>query len=136
MKAFFNKYKMPCSAVLAVAVLYALLFALGITCPIKYVTGISCPGCGMSRACFSALRLDFEAAFSYHPLWILLLPFAVALILLRVKKKRLALRICVFAGAVLMLVVFIWRLFTCTNGVVVAQPQNGLIGRIIQKLWG
>ncbi len=38
----------------------------GITCIFKNFLGFSCPGCGMTRACLSALRLDFNTAFSYH----------------------------------------------------------------------
>lgn len=136
MKAFFNKYKGAISAVFAVVALYALLFALGITCPIKYIAGVSCPGCGMSRACAAALRLDFSAAFSYHPLWILLLPFAVTLGVLLAKRKRRAVRVCVGVGVALMLAVYVWRLATSTGDVVVAEPQNGLVGRIIRKLFG
>ena len=38
-------------------------------CPYSYIFGISCPGCGMTRAFYSILKLDFEGAFYYHPLW-------------------------------------------------------------------
>ena len=38
-------------------------------CPAKKLFGIDCPGCGLTRACLSALRLDFRSAFEYHPLF-------------------------------------------------------------------
>ena len=57
------------TAVLAVALFYGALQLAGITCPIKYITGISCPGCGMTRAWLSVLRLDIAAAFGYHYLF-------------------------------------------------------------------
>lgn len=47
-------------------------------CPLKFTTGISCPGCGMTRAFGALLKLDFEMAFYYHPLW----PLAVLSIVL------------------------------------------------------
>ena len=47
---------------------YGVLTILGIGCPIKYLTGISCAGCGMTRAWRCVLKLDFARAFSYHPL--------------------------------------------------------------------
>lgn len=48
-----------------------LLFwvAMGWPCTFRSVTGIPCPGCGLSRAWLAALRLDFTAAFAYHPMF-------------------------------------------------------------------
>ena len=57
------------------AVLGCLLIAwvaLALPCPIRFLTGIPCPGCGMSRAWLAVLQLDIAAAFSYHPMfWVL-----------------------------------------------------------------
>ena len=134
MKAFWLKYKRGLTATAAVVLLYALLSAVGVGCPIKYLLGISCPGCGMTRACLNALRLDFAAAFYYHPLWVLLLPFAVAFALLWRCQKRFALRILVGCGVVLMLTVWVWRIVTHRGDVVVIAPQNGLIGRGVRTI--
>ena len=38
-------------------------------CPVKFWTGVSCPGCGMTRAWLSALTLHLDLAFAYHPLF-------------------------------------------------------------------
>lgn len=38
-------------------------------CPFDFIFGISCPGCGMTRALISALHFDFSMAFYYHPLF-------------------------------------------------------------------
>ena len=54
-------------AVTAVVVLYTAMESIGITCPIKFITGISCAGCGMSRAWMAFLQLDIAKAFAYHP---------------------------------------------------------------------
>ncbi len=54
------------TAVLTVFSAYIILFY---RCPIKLITGKDCPGCGMTRAIIAALRFDFSAAFSYHPLF-------------------------------------------------------------------
>lgn len=56
-------------AILIIAAFYAVMELAGITCPIRYLTGISCAGCGMSRAWISLLRLDAASAFAYHPLF-------------------------------------------------------------------
>lgn len=58
---------------------YALLAAaavllLDVGCVFRRITGIPCPGCGMTRAHLAALRLDFRGAFYYHPLWFLPVP--------------------------------------------------------------
>ena len=60
------------AALAVIAVSYMILQGLGISCPIKFVTGISCAGCGMTRA-WKALLFhgDFRQAFYYHPLFLL-----------------------------------------------------------------
>ena len=42
---------------------------LGIGCPIRSLTGIPCPGCGLTRAWKAALELDLITAFHYHPMF-------------------------------------------------------------------
>lgn len=62
-------------------VILASLF-LGSACPTYLIFGFCCPFCGMTRAHLAALRLDFAAAFYYHPafftgmplLWLLIHP--------------------------------------------------------------
>ena len=54
---------------LALAAAFLLLNLVGIGCPIKFLTGISCPGCGMTRAWISIFKLDLAAAFRYHPMF-------------------------------------------------------------------
>ena len=53
-------------------ILSALLF--GWNCPIKYLTGVPCPGCGLSRALAALLRLDFRTALRFHPMVFVLPP--------------------------------------------------------------
>lgn len=50
-------------------VLYLLLKLLGwlpSQCPFRTVTGLPCPGCGLTRASMALLRGDWKAAFAYH----------------------------------------------------------------------
>lgn len=121
----------PC--VLAVALAYGLMFALGITCPIRFLTGISCPGCGMTRAVFSALRFRFVEAFRFHPLWILLLPAVASIGYLSFKKKRNARRAVLIACAVLLLAVYIFRL-TMGSEIVTFEPSQGAMVRLIRRI--
>ena len=54
------------TACIIFAVVLAVMIALKIPCPINKFAGIPCPGCGMTRAWLSALRLDFADAFRMH----------------------------------------------------------------------
>ena len=64
--------------VLVVALYYAVSWFIG--CPVRFFLGISCPGCGITRAWLAALTLDFPKAFSLHPLfWTV--PFLVLAVL-------------------------------------------------------
>ncbi len=56
------------SGTLVFLLIIFLMQKAGISCIYKYFFGLECPGCGMTRAFLSFLRLDFKAAFSYHPM--------------------------------------------------------------------
>lgn len=58
---------------LALLVYEAILFALGVTCPIYAVFGVKCPTCGVSRAVIALLSFDVQGYISYQPLAIPLL---------------------------------------------------------------
>ncbi len=117
-------------AALAVIGFYAVLFALDITCPIKFVTGVSCPGCGMTRACLSLLSGRPARALYYHPL-VWLPPIILALYLFRAKLPRWAVRYAPAAVGVLFCVVYLIRLLRgCAPDVVVFSPENGLFYRL------
>ena len=60
-------------AVLPAAVLGLMTMASpsddGLTiCPVALLTGVACPGCGMSRAIAWMFRGDLERSVGYHPL--------------------------------------------------------------------
>lgn len=137
LKELFIKHKDALLSVAAVALLYLVLFLLGITCPIKFATGVSCPGCGMTRAWLSVFRLDFAAAFDFHPIfWIVPL---VALFML-LKKRIPALRglpskIALIAVVLLFVAVYLFRMFDPDCTVVVFQPTNSIFYRIIQRIF-
>ena len=77
---------------LLIAAIYCILILFKTGCPFLSITGIPCPGCGMTRAIIMALRLDFAGARLYHPLFftvpviLLLLLFGIYL---RPKLQRL-----------------------------------------------
>ncbi|WP_294553663.1 DUF2752 domain-containing protein [uncultured Pseudoflavonifractor sp.] len=56
------------------------LTGLSIPCPVRALTGLLCPGCGVTRLCMALLRLDFAAAWDANPVLLLLLPVLAALL--------------------------------------------------------
>lgn len=106
--------------------IYGMMGMMGITCPILFMTGISCAGCGMTRAWMSLLRLDFKSAFYYHPLfW---LP-ALMIILFLFNKKIF--RKWYWVWAALFLAVYGIRMFTGQDEIVVFRPTEGFVYRMV-----
>jgi len=50
-------------------------------CPLNYITGLYCPGCGSLRTIHSLLNGEFVEAFGYNPLLIVLIPLIIYLLL-------------------------------------------------------
>ena len=119
------------TAILAVVLFYGVLQLVGITCPIKFITGISCPGCGMTRAWLSLLlRGDLEAAFHYHPLFWILIP-GVPLFLYRHRFPEMTRKAASYMLILLFFAVYAFRMASPENTIVVFRPEDGLIGRIL-----
>ena len=53
------------------------MYDIGLICISNKITGLYCSGCGMTRAVFSLLNLDFYQAFRYNIFSILLLPVLI-----------------------------------------------------------
>lgn len=68
-------------------------------CPFHRLTGLHCPGCGMTRAAHAALNGRIGAAFHFNPLGMILLPAASVALGLEVvgwiRGKPLPLRVTV-----------------------------------------
>ena len=112
-----------------VAGLCALRFALGLPCPVQYLTGISCPGCGITRGLWGILTLDFSAAWHYHPAAFALPVVGVLWGMLHLRGCRRAETAVWLGFALLLVAVYLWRLCGHGEGVVVVDPHSGLIGR-------
>lgn len=115
---------------LAFAMLPLLVFYFVFGCPIKFFTGISCLGCGMSRAAISLLSFDVQQAVYYHPL-IFLMPVTAVILLLR---NRLPKKVCstiFWVVAVMFVVVYVYRMFFLNSDVVCFAPAEGFIYKFI-----
>lgn len=78
MKALAKRYAHKWMILGLCAALVAVFALSGIGCPFYRIFGIPCPGCGMTRAFLACLRLDFAAAWRYHPM-VFSLPYLLAL---------------------------------------------------------
>lgn len=121
-------------AFLTIIFFYLIIEALGVTCPILYLTGISCAGCGMSRAWLSVLHGDFSAAFHYHPLFWFMIPIVLLFIFRRLFSSRTK-NILLITVCSIFIVTYLIRMFVFPNEIVYFRPQSGLIGRILTFLY-
>ena len=72
------------SIVVAILAVYGSIVSLthwSIPCIVYQLTGLQCPGCGISRMLLAMLHGDFRAAFSFHPFLFATWPFIAYLIL-------------------------------------------------------
>ena len=79
------------STLLVLLITYLYLgneFHIYIDCPIKKITGLNCPGCGITRMLLSILQLDFYQAFRYNPLLFICLPFFIFFYLESIISKK------------------------------------------------
>ena len=75
--------------VLGIGVAYGLFVRLtgwAIPCIFHLLTGLHCPGCGLTRMCLALLRLDFAAAARYNLLAFCFLPVAALLFLYKARR--------------------------------------------------
>lgn len=98
---------LSCIGVLFIA--WLALYLLDIGCVFRLMTGIPCPGCGMTRAWLAALRLDFSAAIAYHPLfWVVPIAFVLAFVREEVASSKLKRGIDIVVIVLCVLVVAVW----------------------------
>lgn len=71
-----------CGELLGLGLVYALwvrLTGLAIPCVFHTVTGLLCPGCGVTRMCLALLRLDLAEAWEANTVLLLMLPVLTVL---------------------------------------------------------
>ncbi|MDD3172299.1 MAG: DUF2752 domain-containing protein [Herbinix sp.] len=114
-------------------IIYLLLSLLHIGCPIKFITGISCPGCGMTRAVFSVLRLNFDDAFYFHPLFFLS-PIMLFLFLFEPFMKPSFYKPAWFIIILVFLIAYVIRLFFTQNNVVEIDIHEGIVLKLLHQI--
>ena len=75
----FQKRNLKISGALLIAGLlyYAFIRLTGfyVPCIFRLITGLKCPGCGVSTMCVALLQLDFEGAYTANPFLLITSPF-------------------------------------------------------------
>ncbi len=88
-----NKYIKIVSFLLFLLCVYIILtilnyFNIIIYCPVSYITGYYCPGCGITRMFIALFNLDFYQAFRYNPLTFIYLVLLLIYIILELFNKN------------------------------------------------
>ena len=133
LRKLWGEYKSYIIAFIAITALVGIMWIFSIPCPIKHITGLSCAGCGMSRAMLAALALDFGTAFTYHPLWVVIIPAILAIVILSAKgksKTAVAIFCCLMVA---MITVWVIRLIA-KDSIVAFDLENGRIYKLIDKI--
>lgn len=112
---------------------FAALSLTGYGCIIKRITGVSCPGCGMSRAWLALLRLDFKKAFYYHPLFIVPVIWLIMFIFKNHINEKNYNRI-LYVTILLFFVVYLVRMNGNYKDIVVFKPKEGQIYKLLSYL--
>lgn len=119
---------------ICIAIYAIFIHVTHIGCPIKWFTGVPCPGCGMTRSCIAFLHLDFKSAFEYHALTILAVPSFLYIILGKrplfksYKNEKVFYAILIIA----MLGYYIIRLFIVKNTIICIDISNSFMVRLIK----
>ena len=76
---------------IVIFLIYAVLiisFDIGIPCVFYEITGLYCPGCGITRLCLSLFEGDIYQAFRYNPIIFINLPILFILFVLNIFLKK------------------------------------------------
>lgn len=80
MRERLKKVGIDCTVLITVGLAYFLIcnkIGFGIPCFFHQITGLKCPGCGISRMCISLLKGDVYSAFLYNRGVMLMSPFII-----------------------------------------------------------
>lgn len=110
----YGKIKSAVKNVLILLLVIALMLIF-YKCPFKMITGIDCPGCGLTRAFFCILLCDFSAAVQYYPLSPLIFSELVYLLyyqfILRRKINNTAVAVGIAVNVFVMLAFWLYKIF-------------------------
>jgi len=104
-------------------------------CLLVAITGYPCPGCGMTRAAFCLLHLDFAEAFRMHP-FIYVIGGYMAIFAwnryIRLRKAGKFLNITLIAIMIAMILFYLWRMKMYFPG---DPPMSYYPGNLLAKVF-
>lgn len=105
-------------------------------CPLILFFGVACPGCGMTRAFFSLMKLDYEKAFKYHPLF----PLVIVIVMVgffvyigKIKMNRKTRERLLFAISAVFIIVYLYR-FINGSDIVKFYPNDTIWYRLYELI--
>lgn len=137
--AFFKKHKESFYLFGCLALYVILAYLFKIPCPIKKLTGISCPGCGMTRALIALFMFDFPLALYYHPLVFFVIPVLLMFIVFYERNMVKCKRILIVVLVIVLIVVYLYRMIIIQSNVLEFKPENNFLFRfwkILISLFG
>jgi len=109
-----NKNKTTARNILILAVVFlyfGALYILKVPCMFRELSGIACPFCGLTRSWISVFNFNFTQAFYYHPLFLFVPVFLIAVI--NYDKAKIY-KILTISTAILFFAVYLLRLLFFT----------------------
>lgn len=119
-------------SILAMGLIAVILFVLDIGCPTRFVTGVCCPGCGMTRAVIHLCKGDISGAVYYHPL-VFTLPIIAILFVLKDRINKTLFNTLLVIILVLFISIYLIRLFDVTNKVVYVDVTKSIFYKLLNK---
>lgn len=132
LKEKIRQYQDLILAVLVLAVYVHLSFVVTVKCPVRWLTGISCPSCGLSRAVFALCKLDFAAAWAANPAIFYLIPVAPVLLVAYLRKAKKLTDVLLWITAGVLIAVYLYRILVLQSPALEADWSKGFIAGLFQ----
>ena len=132
LKEKLRRYQDLLLVAVVLAVYVHLSFVLTVKCPFRWLTGISCPGCGISRALLALVKLDLAAAWQAHPMIFYLIPVAPVLLIAYLRKAKKLRETLLWITAGLMIAVYLYRLLVLHSPALAADWSQGFLAGLFR----